>query len=630
MHSTLKMRLLFSSLTAVLVTVITLVGLTTYFIRHHALIDTQEKIDQLAITFAGGVGQWMEDKKSNISSLKSIIEADPEVNVRLHLLQTQNAARFGSTFFGSEAGVMMYQDAALDNANLDPRTRPWYLDAKAAGTIAITAPYISSSLKKQVVTIAEPVMVSGRLHGVVAANLTIEQLTDAVLKLKVPGDGYGIMVQKTGLIISHPDKALNEKQITDIDRSFTLPWLAQTMGTATLTEHKLDGATKLVYTTAIPHTDWALIFVMGKQEIMAQSTGLAWIMSFAGGALMILFGIILIAIFKLQFRDLERVAQALNNIAEGEGDLTVSIKTASQHDEIGILASGFNRFVSRLHGMISRMHDIAGQLEVQAKSSSNSAMQTSQRIEVQQDEVTMVATAVTEMAAATEEIASNADHTAQTAQDAVGLSEHGKQQVTKSQTSIRDLAHEVETAGTIIGELNAHSQKISSILSTISGIAEQTNLLALNAAIEAARAGDQGRGFAVVADEVRVLSQRTHSSTQEIQTMIETLQQTAAKAVKSMTQSHQMAETSVSDAHSASESLVKISQAIHEISGMAIQIATAAEEQTSVTSEINRNTESIRTVSESLSTEAQAAKAQAQELANLAASLQQEVGRFKL
>ncbi|MDR6982220.1 methyl-accepting chemotaxis protein [Rheinheimera pacifica] len=630
MHSTLKMRLLFSSLAAVLVTVITLVGLTTYFIRHHALIDTQEKIDQLAITFAGGVGQWMEDKKSNISSLKSTIEADPEVNVRLHLLQTQNAARFGSTFFGSEAGVMMYQDAALDNANLDPRTRPWYLDAKAAGTIAITAPYISSSLKKQVVTIAEPVMVSGRLYGVVAANLTIEQLTDAVLKLKVPGDGYGIMVQKTGLIISHPNKALNEKQITDIDNSFTQPWLAQTMGTATLTEHTLDGASKLVYTTAIPHTDWALIFVMGKQEIMAQSTGLAWIMSFAGGALMILFGIILIAIFKLQFRDLERVAQALNNIAEGEGDLTVSIKTASQHDEIGILASGFNRFVSRLHGMISRMHDIAGQLEIQAKSSSNSAMQTSQRIEVQQDEVTMVATAVTEMAAATEEIAGNADHTAQTAQDAVGLSEHGKQQVTKSQTSIRDLAHEVETASTIIGELNAHSQKISSILSTISGIAEQTNLLALNAAIEAARAGDQGRGFAVVADEVRVLSQRTHSSTQEIQTMIETLQQTAAKAVKSMTQSHQMAETSVSDAHSASESLVKISQAIHEISGMAIQIATAAEEQTSVTSEINRNTESIRTVSESLSTEAQAAKAQAQELANLAASLQQEVGRFKL
>lgn len=630
MQSTLKMRLLFSSLVAVLVTVITLVCITTYFIRHHALLDTQDKIDQLATTFATGIGQWMADRESSISSVKTAIETNPDADIRSRLLQAQNAVGFGSTFFGSEAGVMMYQDAALDNAKLDPRTRPWYIDAKAANSIAITAPYISSSLQKQVVTIAEPVKVSGQLYGVVAANLTIEQLTDAVQKLRVPGNGYGIMVHESGLVISHPDKAFNNKQLTDIDSRFSKSWLLQTMNSTSLAEFDLNGESKFVYSIAIPHTDWSLIFVMGKQEIMSQSTGLAWIMSAVGGALIILFGIILIAIFKLQFRDLERVAQALNDIAEGEGDLTVSIKTANQHDEIGKLASGFNRFVARLHGMISRMSNIAGQLEVQANSSSHSAMQTSQSIEVQQDEVTMVATAVTEMAAATEEIAGNADHTAQTAQNAVGLSEFGKQQVTKSQTSIRNLAQEVETASTIIGELNAHSQKINSILSTISGIAEQTNLLALNAAIEAARAGEQGRGFAVVADEVRVLSQRTHSSTQEIQAMIETLQQTASKAVRSMTQSHEMAETSVGDAYSASESLEKISQAINEISGMAMQIATAAEEQTSVTSEINRNTESIRMLSDNLSTEAQTAKTQAHELASLAASLKQEVGRFRL
>lgn len=630
MHTTLKMRLLISSLAAVLVTVVTLVSLNTYFIREDAMADTQEKIDQLATTFANGVGQWMEDRKNTITSVRLTIEADPEVNVRPHLLQAQNAAEFGSTFFGNEDGVMMYQDASLDNASLDPRTRPWYIDAKAAGAMAITAPYISSSLKKQVVTIGEPVRVSGQLFGVVAANLTIEQLTDAVAKLHVPGNGYGIMVHKNGLVISHPDKALNEKQITDVTPGFTTGWLSQSLTSTALSEYTLDGAIKLVYTTAIPNTDWALIFVMDKQEIMAHSTELAWFMFAVGVALIVLFGLILVTVFKFQFRDLERVAQALHDIAEGEGDLTVRIKTASQHDEIGKLASGFNRFVERLHGMISRMNSIAGQLEGQARNSSDSATKTSQRIEVQQDEVTMVAAAVTEMAAATQEIASNAEHTAQTAQDAVSLSDHGKQQVLKSQNSIRNLANEVDTASAIIGELNAHSQEINSILSTISGIAEQTNLLALNAAIEAARAGDQGRGFAVVADEVRVLSQRTHSSTQEIQKMIETLQQTAGKAVKSMTQSHDMAETSVIDANSASESLVKISQAINEISGMAIQIATAAEEQTSVTSEINSNTESIRTVSENLSTEALASKAQSQELARLAESLQHEVGRFKL
>lgn len=630
MHTTLKTRLLISSLLAVLITVIMLVSLSSYFIRNHALTNTQHEIDQLATTFAAGIGQWMDDRKHAITSLKLTIEANPDVDVRPHLIQAQNAAQFGSTFFGDEQGVMTYQDPALNSANFDPRVRPWYQDAKAAGGTAITAPYISASLKKQVVTIAEPVMVSGQLYGVAAANLTIEQLTNAVLKLKVPGNGYGIMVHKNGLIISHPDKTLNEKQITEIDKNFTVSWLSATSGTTQLSEHELNGSTKLLYVTEVPGTDWDLIFVMGKKEIMAPAATLALWMSATGAALILLFGIILIAIFKIQFRDLERVAIALNNIADGEGDLTVKIKTSNNHDEIGMLASGFNRFVERLHGMISRMHNIAGQLENQAKSSSASATQTSQRIEVQQGEVIMVATAVTEMATATEEIASNAEHTAQTAQGAVSLSSHGQQQVTQSQDSIRALATEIEIAGGIIGELNSHSQKINSILLTISGIAEQTNLLALNAAIEAARAGEQGRGFAVVADEVRVLSQRTHSSTQEIQAMIETLQQTAGKAVKSMTQSHQMAETSVVDANSASESLLKISRAINDISDMAIQIATAAEEQTSVTSEINRNTESIRTVSENLSTEAQASKLQAQELARLAASLQQEVGRFKL
>ncbi|MFB2799854.1 methyl-accepting chemotaxis protein [Shewanella seohaensis] len=630
MRSTLKTRLLFSSLFAVLITVAVLVSISSYFIRNNALENTQHEIDQLANTFAEGIGLWMQDRKMAITSLKKTIEADPNVQITPYLLQAHNGMGFALTYFGDEQGNMYRQDPALNTANYDPRVRPWYMDAKAANAMVMTAPYVSATLKKQVVTIAEPVMVSGSLFGVAAANLTIDQLTDAVQRLQVPGKGYTLMVDRTGLIISHPNSQLNNQQLNTIDKDFTPSWLSQRANANTLEERELDGETQLIYVAAIPSTDWELIFVMNKEEIMSQATTLAWWMSAVGAALLVLFGLVLVAIFKIQFKDLERVALALNDIAEGDGDLTMRIHTANSHDEIGILASGFNRFVERLHGMISRMHQIAGQLESQAQGSSASATDNSQRIAVQQDEVTMVATAVTEMASATEEIASNAEHTAQTAQDAVGLSNHGQKQVMQSQQSIRNLANEVETAGRIISELNEHSQKINSILLTISGIAEQTNLLALNAAIEAARAGEQGRGFAVVADEVRVLSQRTHSSTQEIQAMIETLQQTAGKAVKSMTQSHDMAETSVADANSASESLLQISKAINEISDMASQIATAAEEQTSVTSEINRNTESIREVSENLSIEAQSSMVQAQELAHLAASLQQEVGRFKL
>ncbi len=168
------------------------------------------------------------------------------------------------------------------------------------------------------------------------------------------------------------------------------------------------------------------------------------------------------------------------------------------------------------------------------------------------------------------------------------------------------------------------------MLSTIQGIAEQTNLLALNAAIEAARAGEQGRGFAVVADEVRVLSRRTQDSTQQIQSTIETLQQTTARAVNLMQISQGLADHSVQDADQAVQALEEITHAISLISGMADQIATAAEEQTQVTGEITQNTTAIKDVSDEITAAAMRDLDQAQHLKARANTLNQQVATFIL
>ncbi|KFZ37461.1 chemotaxis protein [Shewanella mangrovi] len=630
MRTTLKVRLLAASTLSVLFTVILLVGMSSYFIRSNAMDSTEREVRELINTFASGVGQWMLDRENAVKSLGKTIEKSPGQDVTPYLMEMHEAMDFGLTYYGDEQGNMHRQDPSLHVAGYDPRIRPWYKGAKETQAMFISSPYVSATMKQLVVTISQPVMQNGQFAGAAAANLAIEELTNSVRKLKLPGDGYGVLLERNGLVISHPNSEMNGKPITDANAAFTSSWLSQRAASDHLDEFFYRGSTKLFYVQNVPNTNWALMFVLDKGSIMSAATSLAWMMSMVGVGFLVLFGVVLFLVFKAQFRDLERVSQALNDISQGAGDLTVRIAVKKDYDEIGVLAGGFNRFVEHLHGMISRMGQIAEQLGVQSQDTRRSAEQNNQSIAVQQDEITMVATAVTEMASATEEIASNAELTAQTAQDAVGLAVNGQQQVTQSQQSIRSLAEEVDNASQIIGELNEHSQKINSILLTISGIAEQTNLLALNAAIEAARAGEQGRGFAVVADEVRVLSQRTHASTQEIQAMIETLQRTASKAVTSMDHSHTMAETSVQDAESASASLEQINNAIHQISDMASQIATAAEEQTSVTSEINRNTEAIREVSLNLSDESVIATEKAQQLSALAQSLQQEVGRFRL
>lgn len=325
------------------------------------------------------------------------------------------------------------------------------------------------------------------------------------------------------------------------------------------------------------------------------------------------------------------MVSGLNWFAEemAKGNLTVSLDD-SDADELSQAGRTLSKARDSLRRLVKQVSSLAAPLTTAADEVSTITNQTSSDIAQQQGETDQVATAMNEMASTAHEIARNAAEAAIAARSADDQTANAHMVVQKSIEVINQLASEVSAAGTAIQNLESESNNIGMVLDVIRGIAEQTNLLALNAAIEAARAGEQGRGFAVVADEVRTLASRTQKSTQEINDMIANLQSGAKTAVNVMKNGQQRAEAAVQQTALAREALDTITGAVASISDKNHQIACAAEEQSAVVETLNRNVVSIRDLGVNTSSGAQQIAASSHQLAELAAALQSEVGRFKV
>lgn len=289
--------------------------------------------------------------------------------------------------------------------------------------------------------------------------------------------------------------------------------------------------------------------------------------------------------------------QALASLAQSEGDLTQRLAVNGK-DEIAHLSQSFNQFMMKVHGIISQVQDSATAVKSASTQLSSLSTKSLKSNEQQNAETAQIATASNEMLSTINEIANSAVTAADLAEEASSSAENSKDIVNKSVQSVQKLSIEINGASTVISELNNECNSIDSVLSVIKAIAEQTNLLALNAAIEAARAGEQGRGFAVVADEVRTLAGRTQVATLEINDIIVQLQGKANAAVSVIANSENIAKGAVNLANNASQSLDSISKSIIAISDASHHIATAAEQQSSVTREIDERVTAIAALSE--------------------------------
>ncbi|EMP4333313.1 MULTISPECIES: methyl-accepting chemotaxis protein [Pseudomonas] len=322
------------------------------------------------------------------------------------------------------------------------------------------------------------------------------------------------------------------------------------------------------------------------------------------------------------------VAHMLRDIASGEGDLTQRLPHTGR-DELGELAGWFNRFLDKLQPIIRDVKVSVRDARSTADQSAAISSQTSAGMQQQFREIDQVATASHEMTATAQDVARSAAQAADAARGADQATRDGLALIDRTTQSIDSLAANLTSAMGQVEQLASSSEEIGSVLEVIRAIAEQTNLLALNAAIEAARAGDAGRGFAVVADEVRNLARRTQDSVEQIRGVIEGLQQGTRDVVDAMHGSHRQAQGSVEQVDEAVAALQRIGEAVTVINDMNLQIASAAEEQSSVAEEINRNVAAIRDVTESLSSQAEESAQVSQSLNRLANHQQGLMEQFK-
>ena len=418
-------------------------------------------------------------------------------------------------------------------------------------------------------------------------GMTLEQVRAVIDGISDSGSLVAFLVDSEGMIQVHPDKKISGRLGQYLQSDEQAKRLLD-RDNLQFGEVNVSGLEMIVGATPMRIGDWYVVVMADKEEMYASLYSMVSFISIAGYALVALF-VSLVYFGALRFVvPIRKVSQELQDFANRGGDLTREIPVRS-NDELGLLVNSFNEFVRSLRSIISEVGDASVRLGESVLAVNDAVSNTTAQVAQQQEKTDMVATAMHEMGATVEEIARNANDAANQAASAKQDTADGEGAVTASADKINKLSSEITSAETVVSTLAEEVQGISSVLAVIRGVSEQTNLLALNAAIEAARAGEQGRGFAVVADEVRTLAQRTQESTEEINSMIDRLQRGASEAVSAMQAGSEMAVSGVETVESLRGVLSSIRTSVETVSDMNFQIASATEEQSLVTEDINGN-----------------------------------------
>ncbi|HEJ5825270.1 TPA: methyl-accepting chemotaxis protein [Pseudomonas aeruginosa] len=580
------------------------------------------------------------------------LDGKDELFVDQPALGSNDKGRF-SLYWAQATPGQLESESMIESELADTSSGPsgaaynaWYTCPKESGQPCVLDPYFDKVGERQLLmtSIAFPLELDGKVIGVMGLDINLsnlQALSEQGNRELYDGVGQVGILSPAGLFAGNSrDAGLLGKNLAKADPQHAGELLQLLAAGKSRLFNENDDLKVLQPLQPIPGAKpWGVLLEVPKSALLGPALALerqlddmrregTWVELGLGLGAAVPGLLVLWLSARGVTRPILGVAHMLRDIASGEGDLTQRLPHTGR-DELGELAGWFNRFLDKLQPIIRDVKVSVRDARSTADQSAAISSQTSAGMQQQFREIDQVATASHEMTATAQDVARSAAQAADAARGADQATRDGLALIDRTTQSIDSLAANLTSAMGQVEQLASSSEEIGSVLEVIRAIAEQTNLLALNAAIEAARAGDAGRGFAVVADEVRNLARRTQDSVEQIRGVIEGLQQGTRDVVDAMHGSHRQAQGSVEQVDEAVAALQRIGEAVTVINDMNLQIASAAEEQSSVAEEINRNVAAIRDVTESLSSQAEESAQVSQSLNRLANHQQGLMEQFK-
>ena len=503
--------------------------------------------------------------------------------------------------------------------------RPWYHQAKTAQVTDVTDVYPDATTGKDVVSI-----VKAMGDGVALVDIELSILDKTVAEINFPGavtlitDENGKVMASNSQIVAK-GKRLRDAGLGQIEAAM----LSQAI---TMQDYVANNVEKIAFTQRINlvnNKNWYLFVGVDKSIAYASLTTVLTKKIIASLIMLVIGVLVILSVLKVLYRPIGQLTAMIQDLSKGNGDLTRRLDIDS-NDDLGKMAAGINTFIGQLQQLMLEVQHSSAEIETSIERLKAEADANKQILQAHSQETDQIVAAIEEMSATANDVARNGSETAAFTRTTNEQAVTSKGVVGHATNTVAQLVQEVEATSDNIAEIDRDTTEITNVLKVIGEIAEQTNLLALNAAIEAARAGEQGRGFAVVADEVRALAARTQKSTAEIEDTISKLRNASNCAISAMYATKVTCEQTAEATDQVAVDLDGIVSSVTQINDLNCQIATAAEEQSSVSDEITRNMAAISEMANELSMNGEANIQQAENLSQSNTELRAVVGKFKL